>query len=295
MRVDPHYLVNLSSSLDRSTSVEAQLTAELSSGLRVTSLSSDPGAVAQSALLNSTISAQDTFVQVAAGEGSRMQATDSALGEVVAQLTAAISLATQASNGTQSAANQAATLAQLTGIRDSILSLANTSYSGTYLFAGSQGTTKPFSTDSSTVPATTVYAGDAVVQSVVTPTGQAIQTNVPGSAVFSPVLNTMNQLISDFSSANVSTAVAADGASLSAALGVVTDQRAVIDNSLSRLQATSTYVQTQKANATVAQSALVSADPADIATQLSASETQSQALMSVIATLGKTDLFDYTH
>jgi flagellar hook-associated protein 3 FlgL len=294
VRVDPNYLVHLSSSLDQSTSVEAQLTAELSSGLRVTSLSSDPVAVAQSSLLSTAISQQDTYVQLASGEGSRLQATDSALGEVVTQLTSAVSLAAQAANGTQTAANQSATLAQLTGIRDSILSLANTGYSGTYLFAGSQGTTKPFSIDSSTVPATTVYAGDSAVQSVQTPAGQSIQINLPGSAVFTPVLNTLNQLIADFAGSNVSGTVAADDASVTTALGVVTTQRSVIDNSLSRLQSTSQYVQTQVANATVAQDTLVAANPADIATQLSAAETQNQALMSVISTLGKTDLFDYT-
>ena len=292
--VDPFYLVKLSSSLDQSTSVEAQLTAELSSGLRVTSLSSDPVAVEQSTLLNAAISSQDTYVQVASDESSRLQATHSALSEVVTQLTSAVQLAAQGSNGTQSVANQKATLVLLTGIRDSILSLANTSYAGTYLFAGSQGTTTPFSINYVPVPAITVYAGDAVVQSVVTPTGQAIQTNLPGSSVFTPVLDTLNQLISDFSATNVSAAVAADSASVSAALGVVTDQRAVIDSSLSRLQATSTYVQTQTVNGTVAQSVLVSANFADVATQLSASKVQSQALLSVIAALGKTDLFDYT-
>ncbi len=294
MRVDPNYLVKLSSTLDQSSAVQAQLTAELSSGLRVTSLSVDPVAVAQSSLLNSAISQQDTYVQVASGEGSRLQATDSALGEVVTQLTAAISLATQASNGVQTAAAQSASLAQLTGIRDTIVSLANTSYTGTYLFSGSQGTTKPFTVDTSTVPATTTYAGDAAVQSVVTPTGQSIQVNLPGAAVFTPVLNTLNQLIVDFSAPDASTAVAADSATLTAALGNVSDQRSVIDSSLSRLQSTSTYVQTQTANATVAQSALVASDPADIATQLSASETQRQALLSVITALGKTDLFDFT-
>jgi flagellar hook-associated protein 3 FlgL len=293
MRVDPNFLSNLSSTLDQSASVQAQLTAELSSGLRVTSLSSDPVAVAQSSLLNSAISQQDSFVQIASGESSRLQATDSALGEVVTQLTSAVSLAAQGANGIANATDQSATLTQLTGVRDAILSLANTSYSGTYLFAGSKGTTTPFSIDATTTPATTTYAGDAIVQSVATPTGQAIQVSLPGSAVFTSVLNTLNQLIADFAAPNASTAVAADSASVTTALGLVTDQRSVIDASLSRLQATSTYVQTQTANTTVAQTALVSADPADIATQLSASETQSQALMSVISTLGKTDLFDY--
>jgi hypothetical protein len=38
---------------------------------------------------------------------------------------------------------------------------------------------------------------------------------------------------------------------------------------------------------------LVSADPAQVATQLSGAETQNQALMSVISTVEKQSLFDY--
>jgi len=38
---------------------------------------------------------------------------------------------------------------------------------------------------------------------------------------------------------------------------------------------------------------LVSADPATIATQLSSTETQQQALMSVMSNLGSKSLFDY--
>jgi flagellar hook-associated protein 3 FlgL len=294
VRVDPNYLVNLSSSLDQSSSVEAQLTAELSSGLRVSSLSSDPVAAAQSSLLNSTISQLDTYVQVASNEGSRLQTADSALGEVVTQLTSAISTATQATNQTQNAANQTAAVQTLTGVRDTILSLANTSYSGTYLFSGSKGTTQPFSLDTSTTPATVNYAGDAAVQSVTTPSGQSIAVNLPGSAVFTPVLNALNQMIADLSSGAPSATVTADSTALTTALHGVTTQRATLDSSLSKLQSTSTYVQTQAANATAAQSTLVSASTADVATQLSASETQHQALLSVISGLEQqTNLFGY--
>ena len=38
MRVDPNYVSNLAAALDQSSSLEAKLTNELSSGLRVTSL-----------------------------------------------------------------------------------------------------------------------------------------------------------------------------------------------------------------------------------------------------------------
>jgi flagellar hook-associated protein 3 FlgL len=43
----------------------------------------------------------------------------------------------------------------------------------------------------------------------------------------------------------------------------------------------------------VQQGGLVSADPAAIATQLSSTEVQKQALMSVMGALQKNNLFDY--
>ncbi|NYF80161.1 flagellar hook-associated protein FlgL [Granulicella arctica] len=296
MRVDPNYVLNLSSSLDLSSSQESQLTSELSSGLRVSSLSVDPTAVAQSALLDTAISQEDTYVQTASGETSRLQAADSALGEVVTQVTSAVSLAVSAGNGTLSSSDLSSVQQQLTAVRDSVLALANTSYGGTYLFSGSQGTTKPFAIDTSTVPATTTYSGDSVTQSVVTPTGQSIQVNLPGAAVFGSVLGALNQLIADFSGTGVSATVATDGAALTTALGQVSTQRSVLDSSLSTLESTSTYTQTQAANATNAQSTLMSADTATVATQLSAAETQHQALLSVISGLEQaTDLFGYLH
>ncbi len=69
MRVDPNYVSNLAAALDQSTSAEAALTNQLSSGLRVTSLQDDPAAVAQSTLMASSIAKDDTFVQTAAGRG----------------------------------------------------------------------------------------------------------------------------------------------------------------------------------------------------------------------------------
>lgn len=296
MRVDPNYVTNLTAALDQSASQEDTLTSELSSGLRVASLSDDPVAVAQSTLLGSSIAQDDTFVQTASGESSLLQVTDSTLGDVVTQVTSAISAAVAGNNGTALNASDLASVAQsLSGIRDQVLSLANTSYQGQYLFGGSQGSTPPFTLNTTTNPATANYTGDANVQSVETPSGQKIQVNLPGSAVFgaagSGVLGALNQLISDFSSGAASVTLTADTGALTTALGQLSSQRSVLDNSLSRLQSTSTYVQTEESQLTVAQGNLVSADPASVATQLSQAETQHQALLSVINALGSSDLF----
>jgi flagellar hook-associated protein 3 FlgL len=260
-------------------------------------LQDDPTAVAQSTMMASQISNDDTFVQTATGTQSMMQVSDSTLGEVVSQLTSALSLAVSGSNGTANSANLASIAQQLTGIRDQVLSLANTSYLGQSLFGGSQGSVKPFTLDTSTTPATTSYVGDTNLNYVETPSGQKIQTNLPGSDVFgsgsSGVFGALNQLIADFSGATASASATTDTGTLSAALSQLSGQRSLLDGSLSRLQATSTYAQTEESQLTVQQGSLVSADPASIATQLSAAETQSQALMSVISTLEKNSLFNY--
>jgi flagellar hook-associated protein 3 FlgL len=295
MRVDPNYVINLTASLDQSTAAEETLTSELSSGLRVASLADDPVAVAQSTLLGSSIAEDDTFVQTASNEASRLQVADSTLGEVVTQITSAISTAVSGSNGTLNASDIASVAQKLSGIRDQVLSLANTSYQGQYLFGGSQGSTPPFTLDTSTDPAMANYTGDNNLQFVESPSGQKIQVNLPGSSVFgaagSGVLGALNQLISDFSGGAATSAITADTSALTTALGQLSSQRSTLDSSLSRLQSTSTYVQTEESELKVAQSSLVSADPAAVATQLSQAETQHQALLSVINALGSSNLF----
>jgi flagellar hook-associated protein 3 FlgL len=295
MRVDPNYITNLAAAVNQSTQQENTLTSELSSGLRVASLSDGPVAVAQSTLLGSSIAKDDTFVQTASNESSRMQVTDSTLGEVVTQITSALSTAVGGNNGTLNASDLASVAQTLSGIRDQVLSLANTSYQGQYLFGGSQGSTPPFTLDTSTNPATATYNGDSNVQYVATPSGQNIQVNLPGSAVFgsagSGVLGALNQLISDFSSGATTASLTADTGALTTALGQLSSQRSTLDSALSRLQATSTYAQTEESQLKVAQSSLVSADPAAVATQLSQAEVQHQALLSVITSLGSVNLF----
>jgi flagellar hook-associated protein 3 FlgL len=296
MRVDPNYITNLTAALDQSTSEEDTLTSELSSGSRVASLSDDPVAVAQSTLLNTSIAQDDTFVQTASGEASLLQVTDSTLGDVVSQITTALSTAVSGNNGTLNASDLASVAQQLSGIRDQVLSLANTSFQGQYLFGGSQDSTPPFTLDTTTNPATANYNGDTSVQFVQTPSGQKLQVNLPGSSVFgsagSGVLGALNQLISDFSGGATTATLTADTGALTTALGQLSSQRSTIDSSLSRLQSSSTYVQTEVGQLTVAQGNLVSADPATVATQLSQAETQHQTLLSVINTLGSDpDLF----
>lgn len=297
MRADPNYITNLARAVDLSSSATDALTTELSSGLRVSSLQDDPSATVQSTLINSAISRDDIFVQTASSDASMLQVTDSTLGEVVTQLTSAVTLAVQGSDGTLNAANVGAIVQQLDGIREQVLSLANASYLGKFLFGGSKGSTKPFSLDTSVQPATVMYSGDAQLQHVETPSGQKIQINLLGSSVFgsstSGVFGALNQMIADFSSGAPAASLATDVAALSSSLTQVSQERSILDTSLSRVKSTSSYVQAEESQLKAQQSQLVSADIVSVAAELKSHETQHQALLSVMSAIEKINLFDY--
>lgn len=296
MRVDPGNISTLVQRLGVLTQAETKVTQQTSTGSRLTSLGDDPSASAAAIALSSSIAATDTFVQTSATALNRMQAADSALGSVVTALTSAISFAVQGSTSTLNATNLQSIAQQIASVRDTVLSLANSSYQGTYLFAGTQGTSQPFAIDAS---GEVTYAGDDQSTSVAFRGGATVQTSIPGSQVFgsgeaNDVFQALNRLVNDFSSGTASASATDDLVTLRSALGGVTQQRSVLDSSMSRLTALSDTASSQSTNLQAAQTALVAADPAALATQLSAVETQRSALMSTIAAVQKSgSLFDY--
>ena len=281
MRIDPNFITGFTCSLNAISATEQRLTQQLSSGSRVNQLSDDSVAVSSAARMQSELSLNDTFIKTATGLTGRMQTADSALSTVVQQLTQAISLSTQANNGTLNADAKATVAQQLQNIKSTVLSMANSSFQGQYLFAGSATDAPAFASNGS-------YSGDSSIQYVTTPTGQKVATNVPGSNIFSQALSALDDAIAGATSGDTT----ATG-KLGAALNTVTAQRAAFENSLSAVQSASDTASQRKSEITISQTELLSADPAQIATDLSNTQTQQKALLSVIASLGKSNLFDF--
>jgi flagellar hook-associated protein 3 FlgL len=291
MRVNPNYVASLAVALNTSQATEQHLSEELSSGVRVNSVGEDPIAAGQNVMLLNQIRQDDSFTQSANLVTGRLQVADAALGSVVSQLTRAISLAIGADNGTRSANDVQAAANEIAGIRDEIMALANTSYQGQYIFAGTNTASVPFTTSGSTGPATTTYGGDNNLTYLRLPNGQQIPLNVPGNQIFQgpgtkDVFAALNNLIANYSSGTVDQAQAAvDTQALTSALNYVSQQRVLIDNSITRLGAASDAVTNEKTQLTVAQTNLMQADMAQVATRLSLAETQQTALQAVFVQL----------
>ena len=291
MRVDPNYVSNLATALNQSQANEQQLTAELSSGVSISSLSQNPTASGQNVLLLNQIQRDDSFTRSSNLVTGQLQVADSTLGSVVSELTQAISLATSANNGTMNSSDVKSIGNQISGILNEVQSLANTNYQGQYIFAGGQTSTSPFTTSTASSPAVTTYQGDEDVNYLETPNGQKIQLNVPGSQIFldsgaNSVFGALNSLVADYSSGTVNTEQAvSDTEALGMAMNYVSQQRVTIDNSITQLTAASEAVTSDQTQLTTAQTDLMQADIAQVSTQLSLSETQQTALEDVIAQL----------
>ena len=270
------------------------LSSELSSGVSINSLSQNPVGAGQNVLLLNQIQQDDSFTQSSNLVTGQLQVADSALGSVVTNLTQAISLATRANNGTLNSSDVKSISNQISGILNEVQSLGNTSYQGQYIFAGGQTSTAPFTTSTATSPGVTTYNGDQGVNYLQSPNGQKIQLNMPGDQIFmgsgaNGVFGALNSLVADYSSGTVNTNQAAkDTASLTTSLGYVSQQRVVIDNSMTQITAASNAVTNVQTQLTTAQTDLMQADIPTVSTQLSLSETQQAALEDVIAQLNST-------
>jgi flagellar hook-associated protein 3 FlgL len=243
------------------------------------------------------IQRDDSFIRTSGAVTGQLQVADSALGSVVSQLNQAISLATTANNGTKNASDVKAIANQLAGILSEVESLANSNYQGQYIFAGGQTAARPFVTDYSTSPAETTYIGDGHVNFIETPSGQKIRLNVPGDQIFlagtASVFGVLNSLAANFSDGTVDASQAKqDTEALTSALNYVSQQRVLIDNSITQFTNASGAATNEKTQLSAFQTELMQADLANVATLLSLAKTQEAALESVIVQLGSGSLFD---
>jgi flagellar hook-associated protein 3 len=128
---------------------------QVATGLRVNSPSDDPSASASMVVSLAESANVDQYTSNVNSLLPQMQTADSAISSMVSSLSSAITLGTSGANGTNSSSNRQAIASQVEGLLSTIISQANTSYEGVYVFAGSESTTPPF------VAASTTYDSSA--------------------------------------------------------------------------------------------------------------------------------------
>ena len=282
-RINPNTVPDLLSAMETNQKNVQNAAQEVSTGRRVNNLGDDPAAVA-ALVFNNAQSSQDAQFQTNISDvQSKVQVADSVMNSAVQLMTSAISLGTQGATGTLTDANRQAIAAQVSGLQQQMLSLANTSYQGTYIFSGTDVTTQPFAEDTS-APSGVVYNGNSAVTTVQISQGQSLQTNLSGDQVFSNSSGNVFAALNDLKNALTSgTGIAAANTEVQAAFNQLNNQRVFYGNALNQLQSTERFLSQDTVNLSQQQNSLIGADLSKAVSDLSLSQTAEQASISAMA------------
>ena len=154
---------------------------QVSSGKRISRPSDDPSAAATAVTERAQIATVEQYSRAANSIASRLTVVDSALGDIVEKLTAAQSAALSGMGSTRSAAEREAVAQSIEGIRATILDDFNTSFHGTYVFAGAASTTKPYTIGG--LGAVGAYAGSSTEVAVDIGDEQAVTVGFNGDTI----------------------------------------------------------------------------------------------------------------
>jgi len=273
---------------------EQTATEQLATGLRVNEPSDDPADFAADIENEAAQSQTDQYLQNTSSLEGQFQTADSTLSSVVTVLNQAISVGTEGGNSDLSASDLQALAQQVQGIQSQVVGLANTSYEGVYIFAGTANT-QPFTLDSAQ-PSGVQYNGNGEVNTAQIAADRTLQSNLPGSQIFmgasASVMGSLQQLMTALQSgntANISTATT----QVSDALNYVDQQRVFYGNATDELNSNQSFLQQEQVSLQTEQNNLVGVDAAQAATNLSQAETAYNAALAAIAKVVPENLLNY--
>jgi flagellar hook-associated protein 3 FlgL len=195
--------------MNRQQSNVAEMQAKLATGKSLVKPSDDAEKATLIQRLNSAMQRQDVYELSLNRADSRLRMEETALSSAQSMLQRIRELAIQGSNGGLSVADRTIIANEVSSLRDSLFSLANTEdESGNFIFAGTAVAAPAFSKDGDGV---ITYSGDQNQTSVDISEYRQVELNRAGDAVFSSVPRTNNdgvvsniaffKVISDFADA----------------------------------------------------------------------------------------------
>jgi len=189
MKISTSYLFDRS--VKQMSTVQSDLAhtqAQVSAGKQVISPSDAPDQAAAIQRLKSVLNHQDSYLKALTTVKARLEGEDSNLQSVSNMLIRAKELAVQSANDTLNPANRKALAVELKGLRDQMLSLANSrDTNGNYLFGGSRVKQVPFAQDAI---GQVTYKGDQTRMQVRVGEQRTIPLNRSGAETFVPLVRT---------------------------------------------------------------------------------------------------------
>ena len=264
----------------------------LSSGKRINKPSDDPIGIGKVLDYRKTVSKIDQFDRNIVHGESWLGLTDSTLAAVGDSVIRAKELALSQANATANADTMKAVAEEVKNIYDHILQLANTKLGNSYIFAGHENDTAPFSRDDDYV---TSYNGDKGEISIIVGENIEIGINVDGDELFLSEVNIFD-VLSKFNAGletNDSDVISDQLGPLDDALDQILKARANVGAKLNRLEATGNHLDDFKLNIEQMLSDTEDADMIKAISDLASQETAYQASLAASARVIQPSLIDF--
>jgi flagellar hook-associated protein 3 FlgL len=189
MQISTNYLFDRASAqMSQLQNDLAKSQAQISAQKQVLNPSDAPDQAASITRLKSVIGRNDNYASALDTVQARLETESTTLSSASDVLIRIKELAIQANNGTQGNTSRAAIATEMQGLRDQLLSLANsTDTTGNYVFSGSKVRTPAFTADSTGAVS---YQGDQTRMHVAVGDQRTIAVNRPGTNAFVRVVRT---------------------------------------------------------------------------------------------------------
>jgi len=262
---------------------------QVSSGKKVNRPSDNPSAAADVVNIDSKRASNAQYLENAATAQSRLQIADSTLdgAERVSERIRSLALLAVSSNSSASS-----TVEEVSLLRDQMLSYANTVFDGQFIFAGSNSDTAAYvkATDG-----TVTYAGDSNAMKLQTGRASTLQTQIPGSQVFSgsvDIFSTLTSLVTAMNSGDRN-GIRTQVARLEQFSQTVSTARTKLGGLINGAASAQSDLRQADLAETAHLSQLQDADLAQALSEFTQSQTALQAATAVGARVSSLSLLDY--
>jgi flagellar hook-associated protein 3 FlgL len=295
MRFVPNIATDVISNIEQSNANVQTALQEVSTGQKVATPSDNPAASAAYLQLEAESANVDQYTSNTDSALSQAQTADSVVTSVVGLLNQAITLGVEGANGTESTSDRQALASSVQGLLSNVVGLANTSFQGVPLFAGTATGVTAF-TASSTSSTGYQYNGNNSIQEVQVGDSLSVQTSVPGDTLFdnssASVLGALSGLATALTSGSTA-AISSATSSVTAALNYVTEQHVVYGGAINQLNAQESYLAQDKVTLSTQATSLVGIDSATAAEDLSAAEQSNSAVLAASSKVLQNTLLNY--
>jgi flagellar hook-associated protein 3 FlgL len=277
---------------------ETQAQLELTSGLRINTVSDAPDQISDILSVHSAIARNSQIGQNLASVKTETDTAESAVSSAVSLVERAQSLGTQGASDMVSADTRQQLGQELGSVLTQLVGIANTSVGGRYIFAGDSDQTQPYGIDLTQTNPVGAYAGSVATRQVESADGSTFaisQTaqdlfDAPGSNnnVFMSINSLRNALLNN------------DSAGVNAALAQVTSSDTYLNNELSfygtvqdRVASAMDYSSQYDTQLRTQLSTMQDADETQSIIDLNQAQTQQQAALASEGQIPRTSLFNF--